>query len=124
MKHLAIMLLSITLLALLVACKPAKEAPAPAVIVQWRGTGTVITEPFTIKETPWLVGWEFTPATLNFFMIDIKRGDGSLYSKPVATSTHLNIGLADTFCSNDKGTFYLEITSDGGEWVVWVIGYK
>ena len=106
------------------ACAPAREAPKPTVIAEWMGTGSIVTEPFTIEEAPWLVGWVFTPSTLNFFQINIKYSDGRFYSKPIATTTTYNLALSDTFHSNDKGTFYLEITSAGGKWKVWVIGHR
>jgi len=121
-KCLAILLVG--LVAVLTACSPAKEVVSePERIAQWTVEGSVTTEPFTITEEPWLVGWVFTPRTLNFFQIDIRYADGRFYAKPIATLTNYGLGSTDAFYSQDKGTFYLEITAEGGVAEVWVVGH-
>lgn len=106
----------------IIACYPAKpETISPPAVTQWTVEGTIITEPFTITEVPWEVRWEFIPSTLNFFQIDIWYSGGRFYSKPIATTTTYNLALTDSFRSHDKGTFYLEITAEGGVAKVWVI---
>jgi len=93
-------------------------------IANWVVEGTMTTESFTITKVPWCVCWEFTPAALSFFEIDIRHSDGRHYSKPIATTSNLNLVLVDLRCNDDKGTFYLKITAQGGVARVWVTEYK
>jgi hypothetical protein len=121
-QWLGAILFTTILLGLTPACSPAKpETITPPTVTQWTVEGTIVTEPFTITEVPWEVRWEFIPSTLNFFQIDIWYSDGRFYSKPIATTTTYNLALTDSFRSYDKGTFYLEITAEGGVAKIWVI---
>jgi hypothetical protein len=111
------------------AARPANNAPplvqeasAPdagkvwAVTKIWQGSGGRETEMFTVTGH-WRVDWIFSPtSSTGAFQVFIYASDGRTLMQMAANSK----GGADTSFWAGPGTYYLRISSSGGDWKVGV----
>ena len=97
-----------------------QEASAPdagkvwAVTKIWQGTGSKETEMFTVTGH-WRVDWLFSPTSANgAFQVFIYASDGRTLMNMAANSK----GGSDTSFWAGPGTYFLRISSNGGDWKV------
>ena len=97
-----------------------QEASAPdagkvwAVTKIWQGSGTKETEMFTVTGH-WRVDWLFSPSSpTSVFQVFIYASDGRTLMN-MAANSH---GGSDTSFWAGPGTYYLRISSSGGDWKV------
>jgi len=82
----------------------------------WQGTGAKDTEMFTVTGH-WRVDWIFSPtSSTGAFQVFIYAFDGRTLMQMAANSK----GGADTSFWAGPGTFFLRISSSGGDWKVGV----
>jgi hypothetical protein len=82
----------------------------------WQGTGVKETEMFTVTGH-WRVDWIFSPSSPNSaFQVFIYASDGRTLMN-MAANSH---GGSDTSFWAGPGTYYLRISSSGGDWKVGV----
>jgi hypothetical protein len=97
-----------------------QEASAPdagkvwAVTKIWQGSGTKDTEMFTVTGH-WRVDWLFSPSSpTSVFQVFIYASDGRTLMN-MAANSH---GGSDTSFWAGPGTYFLRISSSGGDWKV------
>jgi hypothetical protein len=81
----------------------------------WRGSGSRETEAFTVGER-WRVDWLFNPAQAGASLqVFIYHSDGRLLMDLAANSQR---GGADSSFWAGPGTYFLRVSSNGGDWKV------
>jgi len=105
-----------------VVLKPEATAPDAGkswvVTKAWQGSGNKETETFTVTGH-WRVDWIFSPSSSNggVFQVFIYSADGRQLMNLAANSLK---GGSDTSFWAGPGTYYLKISSAGGDWKVGV----
>jgi len=106
-----------------VVLKPEATAPDTGkswvVTKAWQGSGNKETETFTVTGH-WRVDWIFSPSSSNggVFQVFIYSADGRQLLNLAANSQRG--GGSDTSFWAGPGTYYLKISSGGGDWKVGV----
>jgi hypothetical protein len=105
-----------------IVLKPEASAPdagkAWAAIKAWQGNGNKETETFTVTGH-WRIDWIYSPATSSggVFQVFIYSADGRQLLNLAANSLK---GGSDTSFWAGPGTYYLKVSSAGGDWKVGV----
>lgn len=101
------------------------EAPTP-LPKRWEGSGTRMTERFTVNSTPWAVQWTNNPnpqpmaigqsmGTLQIYVYDAQNRNNP---KLVSLCADVTENATGTCYINETGTFYLMITGFNTYWEV------
>jgi len=107
--------------------EPEKSPPQqiePQVIKEWSGTGIKTTEPFTIKEQPWIIQWEHEPVIMegqSMGILQIMVYETKNPDIPITLAANSMEKGSDISYIYETGEFYLTINAANTNWSVKVL---